>query len=276
MSADEDVDRDIFNGRVPIAFALVVAEVPDRRAANTHEPYYLLAPRTGYLPLCAEKIRRHYNLPTEIDADADEMWFEHRGRPLRWNHPIGVLFDSFAGDDKPWEVTVHVKNYPDCLMRAGGNAVETHYINQVKQACQIKHGTTEVTRDINKSELWFGIQNDDFEHFHRVNKKLMEKKAESPWFKHVPFQLYLVDEKVRGDPDVPAIILQQLVNLITDDGIPNTLEKLIEAVLGKTPFARVVMHGVEPPLETPLQWLCEHFVYPDNFLHITVFVSAAH
>ena len=38
---------------------------------------------------------------------------------------------------------------------------------------------------------------DDFEHFHRVNKKLMEKRGESPWFKRVPFQLYLIDEKVR-------------------------------------------------------------------------------
>jgi hypothetical protein len=37
---------------------------------------------------------------------------------------------------------------------------------------------------------------DDFEHFHRVNKKLMEKRGESPWFKRVPFQLYLIDDKV--------------------------------------------------------------------------------
>ena len=67
------------------------------------------------------------------------MWFEYRGRPLRWNHPIGVLYDCLAGGGKlPWEVVVHVKNYPDTLMRSSGNAVETHFINQVKQACQIK------------------------------------------------------------------------------------------------------------------------------------------
>lgn len=111
-------------------------------SANLSRSCQLLAPRTGYLPLCAEKIRRHYNLSTELADEEDEMWFEFRGRPLRWNHPIGVLFDCFAGEDTPWEVTVHIKNYPDCLMRSSGNAVETHFINQIKQACQIKVSVT--------------------------------------------------------------------------------------------------------------------------------------
>lgn len=31
---------------------------------------------------------------------------------------------------------------------------------------------------------------------------------------------------------------------------------------------RFISHGVEIPLNTPLQWLSEHFSYPDNFLHI--------
>eukprot|EP00038_Savillea_parva_P029191 m.69389 g.69389 ORF g.69389 m.69389 type:complete len:279 (-) comp8580_c0_seq2:93-929(-) len=275
MSADEDVDRDVFNGRVPIAFQLAAGEASDRRASRTFEPYYLLAPRAGYLPLCAEKIRRHYNLElagagAADEQQEDEMWFECRGRTLRWNHPIGVLYDCFAGEDRPWEVIVHIRNYPDGLMRASGNAVETHFINQVKQACQIKHGTTEVTRDINKGELWFGIQNDDYDHFKRVNRKLMEKRAESPWFKRVPFQLYVVDDKVRSDPDVPVTILQQLVELTSEDGIPTTLRTLVDTVLGDLHVTRVIMHGIEPPLETPLQWLCEHFVYPDNFLHIIV------
>ena len=65
-------------------------------------------------------------------------------------------------------------------------------------------------------------------------------------------------------------ILQQLVDLTTDDGIPNTLGDLLDTVLGCAPRGKVVMHGTEPPLDTPLQWLCEHYVYPDNFLHITV------
>lgn len=33
---------------------------------------------------------------------------------------------------------------------------------------------------------------------------------------------------------------------------------------------QVVIHGIEPLLETPLQWLSEHLSHPDNFLHISV------
>lgn len=42
-------------------------------------------------------------------------------------------------------------------------------------------------------------------------------------------------------------------------------EKLIDVRLFKYRF---VSHGIEIPLDTPLQWLSEHLSYPDNFLHI--------
>ncbi|KAF3692413.1 Autophagy protein 5 APG5-like [Channa argus] len=33
---------------------------------------------------------------------------------------------------------------------------------------------------------------------------------------------------------------------------------------------QVVIHGIEPLLETPLQWISEHLSHPDNFLHICI------
>lgn len=41
--------------------------------------------------------------------------------------------------------------------------------------------------------------------------------------------------------------------------------ELIDVELFKYRFKS---HGVEIPFDTPLQWLSEHFSYPDNFLHI--------
>lgn len=38
---------------------------------------------------------------------------------------------------------------------------------------------------------------------------------------------------------------------------------------------QVVIHGIEPMLETPVQWLSEHMSYPDNFLHISVIPQPA-
>lgn len=39
---------------------------------------------------------------------------------------------------------------------------------------------------------------------------------------------------------------------------------------------RFVTHGIEIPFDTPLQWLTEHFSYPDNFLHICAVVKELH
>lgn len=38
---------------------------------------------------------------------------------------------------------------------------------------------------------------------------------------------------------------------------------------------QVVIQGIQPPLNTPLQWLSEHVSYPDNFLHIALLPSKA-
>ena len=32
----------------------------------------------------------------------------------------------------------------------------------------------------------------------------------------------------------------------------------------------ILVQGVTPPLDTPIQWMSEHLSYPDNFLHICV------
>lgn len=40
--------------------------------------------------------------------------------------------------------------------------------------------------------------------------------------------------------------------------------------LGEQKRYQVVIHSIEPLLETPLQWLSEHLSHPDNFLHICV------
>lgn len=278
MATDLDVDRDIFNGRIAIAFMVSSNEMPEGRSTDSAEPFFLLAPRTGYLTLCADKIRRHFHLSLPTTPE-EEMWFEFCGRPLKWNHPIGVLYDCFgAPKGLPWELTVHIRNYPETLlMRCPTiNTIETHFINQLKQAAHIKHGTTQLDglqSEMDKKELWHGLANDDFEHFRRGNEKLMACR-DGHWFKRVPFRLYIISPEVADDSQKPVDILQQPYGLTTADGIPETLGGLVAAMIGgSAPLLRVVSHGIEPPLDTPLQWLSEHCAYPDNFLHLTVFVG---
>ncbi|TWW79774.1 Autophagy protein 5 [Takifugu flavidus] len=48
------------------------------------------------------------------------------------------------------------------------------------------------------------------------------------------------------------------------------LSTALAAAAGKQKHFQVVIHGIEPLLETPLQWLSEHLSHPDNFLHICI------
>jgi len=279
MSApDAAIDKMIYGGRIPIQFELS----PQDAGANL-EPFYLLAPRGGYLTLCSDKITKHFqsqpkqqvsgSAPSALDLQSSEIWFEYQGRALKWNHPIGVLYDSFASTDGlPWRVVVHTSNYPtDRVMRCDGMAaIESHFVGQLKQASFIKHGTTQVEglqSDTDRRQLWLGLANDDYEQFRRVNEKLMTTKGGN-WFKRAPFRVYVVDEKTAEDPYALVDIIEQPFPIIKEDGAPQTLRDLQHSLGLHAGAGQVIVHGVGPPIDTPLQWLAEHLAYPDNILHL--------
>jgi autophagy-related protein 5 len=92
---DTETDRLVWNGRIPVAFALDPSErgpgaQPSDaqlcyvcRAASRSYHTQMLVPRCSYLTLCTEKIRKHYQLPAAQSKD-DEVWFEYKGQPLKW------------------------------------------------------------------------------------------------------------------------------------------------------------------------------------------------
>ena len=78
-----------------------------------------------------------------------------------------------------------------------------------------------------------------------------------------------------------AQVTQEPFKTTDDDGNAWTLGDLLvwlfgEAFLQKPGAseeeadARVLVHGISPPLSTPLQWMAEHMCHPDHFVHIIV------
>lgn len=63
---------------------------------------------------------------------------------------------------------------------------------------------------------------------------------------------------------------QKLVKPVTDDGRKKTLQNLLEEMFPGKNDIQVKIHGINPPMDTPLQWLSEHLSYPDNFLHLCI------
>ncbi|XP_071324821.1 autophagy protein 5 isoform X2 [Trachinotus anak] len=190
MADDKDVLRDVWFGRIPTCFTLNQDEVTEREA----EPYYLLLPRVSYLTLVTDKVKKHF-LKVMKAEDVEEMWFEYEGTPLKWHYPIGVLFDLHASNTVlPWSITVHFKNFPDRdLLHCPSNSViEAHFMSSIKEADALKH-KSQVVNDMQKKDhkqLWMGLQNDKFDQFWAMNRKLMEYPTEEGGFRYIPFRIY--------------------------------------------------------------------------------------
>lgn len=261
MAEDREILREVWDGRIPVCFRLAVDEIT---RINRPDPCYLMVPRTTYFPLVTDNIYK------EHADEHSEMWLDYNGQPLKWHYPVGVLFDLYGLDALlPWNLTVHFKNFPqdDLLHCTNRAAVESHFMSMVKEADALKH-RGQVINSMQKKDhgqLWLGLQNDKFDQFWAVNKKLMDIGNEDG-FKSIPFRIYMVDQ----------MWVQCLVRPTKSNGEPTVLEDLLSTAVPELTISenqikfKVKIHGIEPPLDTPIQWMSEHMSYPDNFLHLCI------
>jgi len=265
MSEDREILRELWNGQIPVQFVLSSDEVTTM-SADAPRAFFALVPRQTYFPLALDKVNRHF-LKYIPQAVGQEVWLEHNGTPLRQHYPIGVLFDLYGDESRlPWTLSVHYSNFPenDIVHLPNREAVEAHYMATLKEADVLKHKNTVVSNMQKKDhkQLWTGLVNDRFDLFWTINKKLMETSPETPYFRYIPFRIYQLDKP----------FIQKLVKPVDDDGHRLTLDDLLNQTIPEAnqTSSGVVVQGIEFSRQTPLQWLSEHFSYPDNFLHICV------
>ncbi|EDV27458.1 Autophagy protein 5 [Trichoplax sp. H2] len=264
---NKEILREIWEGKLPIRFLLADDEVS---ALEQPESLYLLVPRMSYLPLVTDKVYKHFIRAVNQDC-IEEMWFEFEGQPLKWQYPIGALFDLYWGNNVlPWNLIVHFQKFPaDEILKGGKEAAEFHFISCIKEADSLKH-KCHVIHGLQKKDhkqLWLGLLNDKFDQFWGVNRRLMERVNDES-FRYVPFRLHQVDKP----------FLQELVPTIKEDGSCGNFGDLLEIALpeaideeGKIKKGyRIITQGIEIPQNTDLQWMSYHLSYPDNFLHVAV------
>ncbi|CAL8101175.1 unnamed protein product [Calicophoron daubneyi] len=218
MTEDILVAKRIWDGKIPICFTLAQEELSSEDRVPS--PFYILAPRLSYLPLVAERIVRNLVeftefapkqsdgsgkdavKTTEIGQEPEQMtfaqssnhqhagarhiqaeqrvWFEHDHQPLKWHHPIGLLFDLYSdGFVLPWHIVIHFNNYPtDMLLSPPVNrqSLECYFISTLKEADALKHRSQvmNLMQPRDQSQLWAGVLNYQFEQFWAVNRRLMD------------------------------------------------------------------------------------------------------
>lgn len=146
--------------------------------------------------------------------------------------------------------------------------MESTFLSSLKESDALKRKTSLVMNMQKKdhNQLWSGVLNYKFDQFWIINRRLMTPGDDETSFKHIPFRFYICSEN-----DLP-VFLQKLVKPVADNGEPTLFKDLIVQTLGveKLDTCRFLLHGIEPSLDTPIQWMSEHLSYLDNFLHICV------
>ncbi|KAL1506779.1 hypothetical protein ABEB36_006080 [Hypothenemus hampei] len=263
MANDREILREVWEGKLPVCFKLDPDEVVDLQQPDS---YYLMVPRLSYFPLVTDKVRKHFLKYISNDKQEQEIWLEYNNQPMKWHFPIGVLYDSMVDiehETLPWVITVHFDKFPETKIYRFSNkeTVESYFMACIKEADVLKHRGQIATNMQKKdhNQLWLGLQNDKFDQFWAVNRKLMELTVDSDHFKYIPFRCY-IDDGYR----------QKLIKPVTEDGRRTTLQDLLNELFPNKDNVTAKIHGMYPPLETPLQWMSEHLSYPDNFLHLTI------
>jgi len=265
---DREVLQEVWSGRIPTMFSLAEDDCKE----TVPDPCYLMLPRMSYLPLATEKVRKHFS--SFLSGDSGEMWFSYHGSPLRWHHPIGLLYDLLAADGGqdghlPWSLTVHFSQFPaeQLLPCHAREQVESVFMSSLKEADQLKHNGKVVSMMQKKdhNQLWLGLTSDKFDQFWAINRKFMEPMAGEDTFKNIPIRFYLAGT----DNAMTSNIVQRLV---TPGSLaqPKLLGELAKEMGWEQ--CRLVLQGVEVDKQVPLEWLARHLAYPDNFLHVAVFV----
>ncbi|KAI7686430.1 hypothetical protein SSS_03972 [Sarcoptes scabiei] len=149
--------------------------------------------------------------------------------------------------------------------------MESSFLSNLKEADALKRREPIVTTMGKKdhSQLWNAVMNHKFDQFWSINRRLMAPSSEKNTFRHIPFRFYMSSKG-----DLP-ILIQKLVKPLLETGELATYRHLIDQVLGQEYLInqqkyRFILHGIQPELDTPLQWMSEHLSYSDNFLHIVV------
>jgi autophagy-related protein 5 len=258
---DADVKRTVWNGTIPVMVSLAVSEVG---GTATPRPLFLNVPRCSYFAAKThETIREHF--ASSIPASGGEMWLEFNALPLRWHYPVGVLYDLLAESELPWSLVVHFQNFPtEQVMRLGNSSatpVRSYFMNSLKEATYVKQNGIKVINDFGIREsdaIWEGLYDGNYEKFWSTASVTSPSTTAN-----LPIRILR--------PNFPIMQFPCPTQQTTDQDTPHTLSTALAfCKVPLAPSSSILVHGISPPLETPLPWLYQHFCHPDGFLYIVV------
>ena len=259
-----------WRGCIPIAFEL---HRDDARGLGPRT-VFVLAPRSNYLPVvgaeAVETFRRYARHP------AGALWFEARVGSvrkvaLRWQFPVGVLFDMVTAQclpeavPLPFRVSVRLTQAEDfpskILLPCTGDprkVVKSHFFHSLKQALHVMHGPGKLNKltGAEQDVLWDSLRARDAHAFTSMLAKV-HSGGSSPQQNAVPIRVMRLD----------GTVLQPLVPAQGSGALGEALGAIVASDAPLSPSAFLVQ-GVPPPLDAPLLATASSLCCHDLFLYI--------
>ncbi|THY59639.1 putative autophagy protein Apg5 [Aureobasidium pullulans] len=260
------IQKKVWDGSLPLEIRLANA---DCRTYDETDPYLINLPRLSYLPFLLPRLHAFF-APSLINPSTPphELWLSFQGVPLKYHHPVGLLYDLFSGappanpdDDEvdaeetlPWKLELRVQEFPPELMGldAEGKVVRDCFVNGVKEADVIRNGKGNVYMGLSKNDsdvLWEAVKTqcridrdvqtktDNLQRFNTINNKLLNPPG-TP-LRNIPMKIYLPtapsmsNSEEGGDATIQASIrtVQSLVAPFSGTRQPNTLGMALNQIL---------------------------------------------
>ena len=128
-----------------------------------------------------------------------------------------------------------------------------NYINTLKEAIFVRYGTTQPVMTLSKidqTNLWDSITNCNFTEYEKFKKKV------------------LVESEVKKYPVRVFESETSISHLFLIDNLKMTLNEFLSKNFSSKLNSKIFVQGIEPSIETPLEFLFETSLHPDYLLYI--------
>ena len=235
-----------FQGSLPIQVTIDDSDIYTDKDIPT---YYVMQPRMSYLFLLTPQINEFYAEYLDMYSfTKDDFWYSYKGQPLRFDIPLGVIYDTLAEIDKsnngsnlaslPFKITFHYRNFPSKSLQKG--MVKYIYSQALKESSMVRTGKASDVSDKldHVKSMLNAIKDSKYDDFWRFNEELGEHTIDKLKFFPVRVVLnknyhpYMSDkdkEKAKQEDKVGFMMIQRPVKVIenTDICIGEYLTKVL-------------------------------------------------
>lgn len=320
-SVDDRVQHELWRGYIPVEIHLARDEVA---SVTSPAPFFGLVPRGAYLPSWCDAMaggkykcdpHSHFsesiaNLPIEqLDTNdsssskvTPQPWFDFEGMPLRWQLPVGVLFDvlSKKSNELPFKVTVHysggiasdAENTCDDTFSDDGlyvspdtSTVRGYFFNTLKEACYIRTGSASSVMSMTRQaqeDLWRSVSTGDRSLADKAYEQLGRGEGPEEDTDTIRYPVRVYVRMCSSNLDVTswrdihwtsAPIEARVVDETNNEKVSrqSTVRDALRMVVGDVERRKwqCTVQGIELDMDTPLVEIHGKLRSADRFMHIS-------